>query len=66
MEEIEELARNLAAPIIAEDPLVFERAIAHAPIIVSDQKVRMELRPELAVVIGRTTLSRSKIGRAHV
>ena len=59
VEEIEELARNLAAPIIAEDPLVFERAIAHAPIIFSDQKVRMELRPELAVVIGRTTLSRS-------
>jgi 2-succinyl-5-enolpyruvyl-6-hydroxy-3-cyclohexene-1-carboxylate synthase len=57
--EIEDLADDLAAPIVSEDPLVFEQAIAHAPIILSDERVRRELASELVVVIGRTTLSRS-------
>ena len=59
VEEIEDLADDLAAPLIAEDPLVFEQAIAHAPIILSDERVRRELAADLVVVIGRTTLSRS-------
>ena len=58
-EEIEDLADELGAPIVAEDPLVFENAIAHAPIVLSDERVRRELAAELVVVIGRTTLSRS-------
>jgi len=53
------LARDLGAPLIPEDPLRFKDALAHAPILLSDERVRNELRPELAVVIGRTTLSRS-------
>lgn len=57
--EIEKLARDLGAPLIAEDPLRFKDAIAHSPIVLSDERVRVELKPELAVVIGRTTLSRS-------
>ena len=57
--EIEKLARDLGAPIITEDPLRFKDALAHAPILLSDERVRNELKPELAVVIGRTTLSRS-------
>lgn len=57
--EIEKLARNLDAPIVTEDPLRFKDAIAHAPILLSDERVRDELKPTLAVVIGRTMLSRS-------
>ena len=57
--EIEELARALHAPIITEDPLRFKDAIAHAPILLSDELVRNKLKPELAVIIGRTTLSRT-------
>ena len=59
VDDIEDLADDLAAPIVSEDPLVFEQAIAHAPIILSDERVRRELTAELVVVIGRTTLSRS-------
>jgi 2-succinyl-5-enolpyruvyl-6-hydroxy-3-cyclohexene-1-carboxylate synthase len=59
VEEIEVLADDLAAPIVSEDPLVIEQAIAHAPIILSDERVRRELDADLVVVIGRTTLSRS-------
>ncbi len=59
VDEIEDLADDLGAPIVAEDPLVFENAIAHAPIVLSDERVRRELAAELVVVIGRTTLSRS-------
>jgi 2-succinyl-5-enolpyruvyl-6-hydroxy-3-cyclohexene-1-carboxylate synthase len=57
--EIENFARSLNAPLIAEDPLRFKDAIAHASIILSSEKVRSELLPDLAIVIGRTTLSRS-------
>lgn len=57
--EIEKLARDLGAPLITEDPLRFKDAIAHAPILLSDEQVREELKAELAIVIGRTTLSRS-------
>ena len=59
VDEIEDFADDLGAPIITEDPLVFENAIAHAPIILSDDRVRRELAAELVVVLGRTTLSRS-------
>jgi 2-succinyl-5-enolpyruvyl-6-hydroxy-3-cyclohexene-1-carboxylate synthase len=57
--EIEKFVSDLAAPLIAEDPLVFEGAIAHAPIVLSDEKARSALTAETVFVIGRTTLSRS-------
>ncbi|NCV45211.1 MAG: 2-succinyl-5-enolpyruvyl-6-hydroxy-3-cyclohexene-1-carboxylate synthase, partial [Actinobacteria bacterium] len=57
--EIEKFASDLAAPLIAEDPLVFDGAIAHAPIVLSDEKARIALAAENVFVIGRTTLSRS-------
>ena len=57
--EIEKFASDLAAPLIAEDTLVFEDAIAHAPIVLSDEKARIALAAENVFVIGRTTLSRS-------
>ena len=56
---IEQLARDLGAPLVVEDPLRFKDAIAHAPIALSDERVRSELAADLVVVIGRTTLSRS-------
>ena len=59
VERIEKLAKDLGAPIVAEDPLSFESAVAHAPIMLSDERARDALKPELLVVIGRTTLSRS-------
>ena len=68
--EIEEFAAAIGAPILGEDPLVFERSVSHAPIILSDERARNALAPELVVVIGRTTLSRSVnayvSGAAHV
>lgn len=57
--EIEKLVQDLGAILVSEDPLRFKAAIAHAPIILSDEKVRSALTPDLAVIIGRTTLSRS-------
>jgi 2-succinyl-5-enolpyruvyl-6-hydroxy-3-cyclohexene-1-carboxylate synthase len=57
--EIERFADQIGAPILAEDPLVFERSVAHAPIVLSDSRVSSQLKPDLAVVIGRTTLSRT-------
>ena len=57
--EIEKFAGDLAAPLIAEDPLVFDGAIAHSPIVLSDEKARVSLAAENVFVIGRTTLSRS-------
>ena len=57
--KIEKFASDLAAPLIAEDPLVFDGAIAHAPIVLSDERARVALAAENIFVIGRTTLSRS-------
>lgn len=57
--EIEKLARELGAVLITEDPLRFKDAVAHAPILLSEDRVREALKPDLAVIIGRTTLSRS-------
>jgi 2-succinyl-5-enolpyruvyl-6-hydroxy-3-cyclohexene-1-carboxylate synthase len=59
VEDINEFARDLKAVVVSEDPISFEGAIAHAPIILSDEKVREKLKADLAVVIGRTTLTRS-------
>ena len=57
--EIENLSRSLGAPLISEDPLRFKDAVAHASIILSSEKARTTLTPELVIVIGRTTLSRN-------
>jgi len=57
--EVNDFAAKLNWPIIAEDPLSFPKAIAHASLLLSDQKILESLVPENIVVIGRTTLSRS-------
>lgn len=58
-EEVEEFSAKTGWPVIAEDPLSFPHAIAHSSLFLSSEKVRTALHPEVVVVIGRTTLSRS-------
>lgn len=57
--EVTAFAKKLNWPIIAEDPLTFPDAIAHASIFLTSAQVRSVLVPQAAIVIGRTTLSRS-------
>ena len=57
--DVQAFADELGWPVIAEDPLSFPSAIAHASIFLTSQKVRQELMPHTVIVIGRTTLSRS-------
>ena len=50
---ISDFARNLAVPIIAEDPLSFNDAIPHAALFAN------KLEVDWVFVVGRTTLSRT-------
>ena len=58
-ESVDEFASELGWPIIAEDPLSFDSATAHASIFLTSTKIRSEVKPDTVVIIGRTTLSRS-------
>lgn len=57
--EVTAFAQKLNWPIIAEDPLSFPNAVAHASIFLTSAQIRSVLAPQAAIVIGRTTLSRS-------
>lgn len=59
VEEVINFAKKLGWPVIAEDPLSFVDAIAHASIFLTSPQVRSVLVPQTVIVIGRTTLSRS-------
>ena len=59
VEEIREAIAGVRIPIVAEDPLSFPEAIAHASLFLADVDVRTALKAERVIVIGRTTLSRS-------
>ena len=50
---------NSGVPIIAEDPLSFPFACAHASIFLADVEIRKALAPDFVIIIGKTTLSRS-------
>jgi len=52
-------SKKLNWPVIAEDPISFPNAVAHAALFLSDESIRKALAPENVIVIGRTTLSRS-------
>jgi len=57
--------RNLK---ITEDPFSFPTSVAHASLFLTSLKIRQALQPEVVIVIGRTTLSRSMnalIASAH-
>lgn len=58
-ESVEKFATELGWPVIAEDPLSFKDAIAHASVFLTSTKIRSEVKSDTVVVIGRTTLSRS-------
>jgi 2-succinyl-5-enolpyruvyl-6-hydroxy-3-cyclohexene-1-carboxylate synthase len=58
-ESVEKFAQELGWPVIAEDPLSFKDAIAHASVFLTSAKIRSEVKPDTVVIIGRTTLSRS-------
>ena len=57
--QVEKFIESAGLPVIAEDPLSFKGAIAHASAFLSDEAVRNYLKADFAIVIGRTTLSRS-------
>jgi len=57
--EVSQIATDLNWPVIAEDPLSFPDAIAHAALFLASPSIRKNLSPETVVIIGRTTLSRS-------
>ena len=59
IEEVQAFAKKLNWPVIAEDPLSFPDAVAHASIFLTSMEIRSALIPQVAIVIGRTTLSRS-------
>jgi 2-succinyl-5-enolpyruvyl-6-hydroxy-3-cyclohexene-1-carboxylate synthase len=53
------LIKNLNWPVIAEDPISFPQATAHASLFLADEQIRNKLAANTVIVIGRTTLSRS-------
>ena len=57
--EITKFTKTLGWPVIAEDPLSFPDAVAHASIFLASPEIRSTLIPQSVLVIGRTTLSRS-------
>jgi 2-succinyl-5-enolpyruvyl-6-hydroxy-3-cyclohexene-1-carboxylate synthase len=57
--QVMSFAQKLNWPIIAEDPISFPNAVAHASLFLADEAIRSKLAPDTAIVIGRTTLSRS-------
>ena len=59
VESVRKFAKELGWPIIAEDPLTFADAVAHASIFLTSAQIRAALIPQTVIVIGRTTLSRS-------
>ena len=58
-DSVKNFAAELGWPVIAEDPLTFANAISHASIFLTNSAIAKDLAPDTAVVIGRTTLSRS-------
>ena len=59
VDAVREFADALGWPVIAEDPLTFEKAISHASVFLTSRAIADDLAPDTVVVIGRTTLSRS-------
>lgn len=57
--EISNFAENVGWPLISEDPLSFPASVAHAALFLTSPDIRKALQPEVVIVVGRTTLSRS-------
>ena len=59
LSDVQDFAEKLGWPVIAEDPLSFPSALAHASIFLTSKTIAEDITPDTVVVIGRTTLSRS-------
>lgn len=59
VDQVSEFTKTLGWPVVAEDPLSFPDAVAHASVFLTAQEIRSTLIPQSVIVIGRTTLSRS-------
>ena len=59
VDEIAKFTKLLGWPVIAEDPLSFPGAVAHAAVFLTSPEIRSTLIPQSVLIIGRTTLSRS-------
>ena len=59
IKEILDFSASIGWPLISEDPLSFPEAVPYASLFLTSLKIRQVLEPEVAIVIGRTTLSRS-------
>lgn len=59
VDAVRDFADALGWPVIAEDPLTFEKAISHTSVFLTSKTIADDLAPDTVVVIGRTTLSRS-------
>jgi 2-succinyl-5-enolpyruvyl-6-hydroxy-3-cyclohexene-1-carboxylate synthase len=59
IKEISDFSQSIGWPLISEDPLSFPEAVPYASLFLTSHKIRQALEPEVAIVIGRTTLSRS-------
>ena len=58
-EDIEQFAQTSGWPILSENPLVTQEAIAHTSLLLSDPIRRERLKPAVVMVVGRLTLSRA-------
>ena len=58
-QEIVNFSQSTGWPILSENPLLGEQVIAHSSLILTSEKRRAELKPEIAMVIGRLTLTRA-------
>ncbi len=59
VDEITDFAESIGWPLVPEDPLSFPTGVPYASLFLTSFKIRQALRPEVVIVIGRTTLSRS-------
>ena len=58
-QEIVNFSQSTGWPILSENPLLGDQVIAHASLILASEARRSELKPEIAMVIGRLTLTRA-------
>ena len=59
VKEISDFVQSIGWPLVSEDPLSFPSSVPHASLFLTSFKIRQALQPEVVIVIGRTTLSRS-------
>lgn len=57
-DQIHQFSQQSGWPILSENPLLGSNLIGHASLILADSNRRARLKPEIAMTIGRLTLSR--------